>query len=122
MLLFWVMFIFYGHGANGKSTFIEVLQGVLGPYASKTPMTTLLSTKGEKATHDLARLHSGAGQTLGQAPCLVVAGAQLAPRRRIQSGPEIVLAFLHRLIVELLLPNDPVYHDRSRFQAAYYIN
>lgn len=50
------LYIFHGHGANGKSTLIELLQAIMGPYAAKTPMTTFLNTKGEKATNDLARL------------------------------------------------------------------
>jgi putative DNA primase/helicase len=41
-------FIFHGHGTNGKSTFIEMLQTLLGPYAAKTPMTTFLAPKGER--------------------------------------------------------------------------
>jgi putative DNA primase/helicase len=49
-------FIFHGHGANGKSTFIEVLQTLLGPNAAKTPMTTFLAPKGERIPTDLARL------------------------------------------------------------------
>jgi putative DNA primase/helicase len=49
-------FIFHGHGANGKSTFIEVLQTLLGRYAAKTPTTTFLAPKGERIPTDLARL------------------------------------------------------------------
>jgi putative DNA primase/helicase len=51
-----VLFIFHGNGGNGKSIFIEVLRSIIGPYASKTPMTTFLSLKGDKPSNDLARL------------------------------------------------------------------
>ena len=50
------MFVLKGDGANGKSTFLEVLREVLGSYAANTPVQTLLpgSRKGHDA--DLARL------------------------------------------------------------------
>lgn len=50
------LFILHGHGANGKSTFVEVISTLLGAYAIKTPMTTFVQPKGERSSNDLARM------------------------------------------------------------------
>ncbi len=51
--------VFYGDGANGKSTMMEVLAAVMGDYAKSLPISSLLHTDrkgGGDATPDLARL------------------------------------------------------------------
>jgi putative DNA primase/helicase len=50
------MFILYGTGANGKSTFINVVSRIMGDYATTTPTETFMQKKGEQATNDIARL------------------------------------------------------------------
>jgi putative DNA primase/helicase len=50
------MFILYGSGANGKSTFLNTLMYLLGDYAIATPTETFMSKKGEQIGNDLARL------------------------------------------------------------------
>ncbi len=50
------MFILKGDGANGKSTFLEVLRAVLGGYAANTPVQTLLPGSRQGPDADLARL------------------------------------------------------------------
>src|SRR5262249_15675522 len=45
-------------GANGKSTFLEVLRELLGGYAQQTDFTTFLSHKSDKVRNDLARLYA----------------------------------------------------------------
>jgi putative DNA primase/helicase len=50
------MFILYGTGANGKSTFVNTIMAVLGDYAATTPTETFLSRKGDQANNDIARL------------------------------------------------------------------
>lgn len=59
-------FFAYGTGANGKSTFFNVLMKLLGDFALKTPTRTLMSRKeGDNSpTNDLARLR---GQRLAVA-------------------------------------------------------
>jgi putative DNA primase/helicase len=43
-----VLAVFYGHGGNGKSTFVEVSMGTLGPdYAGKVDQDLLLAKRGE---------------------------------------------------------------------------
>ena len=49
-------FFCYGTGANGKSTFLNVLRTVFGEYARNTPFETLQELKGDRASNDLAAL------------------------------------------------------------------
>lgn len=51
-----VWFICYGKGANGKSTFLEVLQKALGDYAGNLPFTALMKGKEQAIPTDLASL------------------------------------------------------------------
>jgi len=50
------MFILFGSGANGKSTFLNTLMHILGDYAVATPTETFMSRKNEAIGNDLARL------------------------------------------------------------------
>jgi len=52
-----VLFFLYRTGANGKSTFLDIIYEVLGDYASATPTSTLLSKAGsDTIPNDIARL------------------------------------------------------------------
>jgi putative DNA primase/helicase len=50
------MFINYGTGANGKSTFQETLSATLGDYAMRTPTEMLLAKRSDGVPNDVARL------------------------------------------------------------------
>ncbi|RXG65864.1 hypothetical protein ES695_05805, partial [Candidatus Atribacteria bacterium 1244-E10-H5-B2] len=51
------LFILYGPtGFNGKSTFINTIQEILGDYAISTPFETFLTRRGEHIPNDLARM------------------------------------------------------------------
>jgi len=50
------MFILFGTGANGKSTFLNTVMNLLGDYAIATPTETFMRKKGEQITNDIARL------------------------------------------------------------------
>lgn len=54
------LFILYGKGANGKSTFLNVLLYVMGDYADITPFTTFLASAydGCKISNDIAALNN----------------------------------------------------------------
>lgn len=52
-----VLFMPWGPGANGKSTFLEVLQRLLGDYATTADASTFLDQRRDGARNDLARLH-----------------------------------------------------------------
>jgi putative DNA primase/helicase len=51
-----VLFILYGIGANGKSTFLEVVRALCGDYARQAEFTTFLERKSDTVRNDLARL------------------------------------------------------------------
>lgn len=51
-----VMFILYGTGRNGKTTFLEVVSKILGDYATGTPAETLMARKNRGIPNDVARL------------------------------------------------------------------
>jgi putative DNA primase/helicase len=50
------MFILYGTGANGKSTFLNVIERLLGDYATSTYAETFMKRNNGTATNDIARL------------------------------------------------------------------
>ena len=50
------MFILYGTGANGKSTFLNVVMRLLGDYATSTYPETFMKRGNDTATNDIARL------------------------------------------------------------------
>jgi len=51
-----VMFILYGSGANGKSTFLNAIMEILGDYAMSSPTETFMRKHGEGISNDIARL------------------------------------------------------------------
>ena len=51
------MFILYGTGRNGKSTFVDAIATMLEPYAMQTQVDTLTETRqGTGPTNEIARL------------------------------------------------------------------
>jgi putative DNA primase/helicase len=46
----------YGTGANGKSTFINTVHGIMGDYAAVADMSTFLASNAERHPTDLAKL------------------------------------------------------------------
>jgi putative DNA primase/helicase len=50
------LFILFGSGANGKSTFLNTIMYLLGDYALATPTETFMRKNGDQNTNDLARL------------------------------------------------------------------
>lgn len=61
-------FVLYGHGANGKSTFLKILQRILGSYATTAEMRTFVSdNKRSGPRDDLAHLHGARFVTASEA-------------------------------------------------------
>jgi putative DNA primase/helicase len=53
------LFFLYGNGANGKSTFLNVVTELLGPdLARQTPSETLMARRSSGASNDIARLQN----------------------------------------------------------------
>jgi putative DNA primase/helicase len=50
------MFILFGTGANGKSTFLNTIMNLLGDYAIATPTETFMRKSGDHISNDIARL------------------------------------------------------------------
>ena len=50
------LFFLYGLGANGKSVFIETIQGVMGDYSTSAPVETFMAARGERHPTELAAL------------------------------------------------------------------
>jgi putative DNA primase/helicase len=70
-----VLFLLYGTGANGKTTFIEIMKALLGPYAKQANFETFLAAKMPSNHNDLARfqgarfvaaVEAGEGRTLDE--------------------------------------------------------
>lgn len=51
------MFILFGSGANGKTTFLNVVLHLLGNYGAQTPTESLMVRRNESVRSDIARLH-----------------------------------------------------------------
>jgi putative DNA primase/helicase len=93
-----VLFMLYGTGANGKSTFLETLRALLGDYATQADFTTFLKREGEGVRNDLARL---VGTRLVSA-VEAEAGAPLAEAlvKQVTGGDIITARFLFREFFE----------------------
>ena len=50
------MFILYGSGANGKSTFLNMIMDILGEYAMSTPTESFMRKHSDGISNDIARL------------------------------------------------------------------
>ena len=50
------LFVLHGVGANGKSTLLDTIRSLLGDYAARTPVETLLVKHGNSIPNDVARL------------------------------------------------------------------
>lgn len=50
------MFFLHGTGANGKSTFIDVIQHIMGDYGAATESSTFTTAKADSVRNDIARL------------------------------------------------------------------
>jgi putative DNA primase/helicase len=52
------LFFLHGTGANGKSTFLEVIRALLGDHAATTEFSTFVTDRKSSVRNDIARLHS----------------------------------------------------------------
>jgi putative DNA primase/helicase len=51
-----LLFLLYGRGSNGKSTFLEVLRAIFGDYACQSEFATFLERRDDSIRNDVARL------------------------------------------------------------------
>jgi len=96
------LFFFYGAGANGKSTLLNVIKELLGPeYSKQTPAESLMvKTKGGGASNDIARLE-GARVTLSNE---VEEGSRLAESmvKQLTGSDPITSRFLYAEFFEYI--------------------
>jgi putative DNA primase/helicase len=95
-----VIFIEHGSGANGKTTFIEVLAHILGTYAMSTPIETLIVRKDPGISNDIARLKSARFVSSVESE----RGAKLAEAKikQITGGDRLAARFLHQEYFEFI--------------------
>ena len=89
-----VVFILYGTGANGKSTFVETIRKLLARYALQANFTSFLDTRNEGARNDLARLSGARFVTAVEAG----EGRRLSETviKQVTGGEPITARFLYR--------------------------
>lgn len=89
-----VLFILYGSGANGKSTFLETVALLLGDYAMRTTTETLLARERDSVPNDVARLRGARFAYASEAE----EGRRLAEARikDLTGGDTITARFLHQ--------------------------
>lgn len=87
------LFFLYGRGANGKSTFLEVIRYVLGDYAYQTDFSTFIIQKNEPIRNDIARLAGARFVSSVE----VEEGKRLAETliKQITGGDPLAVRFLH---------------------------
>ncbi len=94
------LFVFYGGGSNGKSTYLDALRACLGDYALHTGVDTFMTKRGEGIPNDIARLfgarfvtavESAEGKRLNESLVKTIAG-----------GDPLVARFLHAEFFEFV--------------------
>lgn len=88
------LFMLYGNGRNGKSTFLEVMQHMMGTYATSTSMEIFLIKNNEGIPNDLAALNKARFVTGVETED----GRRLAEAKvkQITGGDTISARFLHK--------------------------
>ncbi|MDT7042926.1 phage/plasmid primase, P4 family [Candidatus Nitronereus thalassa] len=93
-----ILFILYGTGANGKSTFLETIRTCLGDYAQQADFSTFLAKKQNAIPNDLARL---VGVRLVTATeCQEGKKLDEALVKQVTGGDKITARFLHQEFFE----------------------
>lgn len=89
-----VMFILFGSGANGKSTFISTILSLMSEFGMQTPTETLLKSGGGGIRNDVARLKGARFVAAVESDD----GKQLAEAlvKQLTGGDRITARFLYR--------------------------
>jgi putative DNA primase/helicase len=93
-----VLFLLYGTGANGKSTFLETARALLGEYAIQASFDTFLAKQDVSREHALARLRGARFVSGSEAE----AGARLNEVlvKTLTGGDAVTARFLYREFFE----------------------
>lgn len=89
-----VLFILYGKGNNGKTTFLETLRFILNDYSAQADFNTFLERKSEGARNDLARLAGKRFVTATE----IGRGKKMAEEvvKQITGGDKVTARFLYK--------------------------
>jgi putative DNA primase/helicase len=89
-----VLAIFYGTGANGKTTLVNAIQSVLGDYAQSTRAETFLMKRGDSISSDLAMLRGARFVSAAESE----AGARLAESlvKQVTGGDRIMARKMYK--------------------------
>lgn len=87
------LFLLYGTGANGKSTFLEALRYVMGDYAATADFGAFLASKGQGIRNDIARLKGARFVTATESE----AGKRMAESlvKQLTGGDQVSARFLY---------------------------
>jgi putative DNA primase/helicase len=87
------LFLLYGTGANGKSTFLEALRYVMGDYAMTADFGAFLISKGQGIRNDIARLKGARFVTATESE----AGKRMAESlvKQLTGGDQVSARFLY---------------------------
>jgi putative DNA primase/helicase len=87
------LFLLYGTGANGKSTFLEGLRYVMGDYATTADFGAFLASKGQGIRNDIARLKGARFVTATESE----AGKRMAESlvKQLTGGDQVSARFLY---------------------------
>jgi putative DNA primase/helicase len=88
------VFIMYGHGKNGKSTFLRVLHDLMGEYAKASSTQTFMDRGNDSIRNDLAGLHDARLVTTSEVGRNGVLDATVV--KEITGGDAITCRFLYR--------------------------
>ena len=98
------LFILWGTGANGKSTFLNVLQYLFGDYACSTMIETFLKKNSEQS-NDLARLK----------------GARLVTTTEVEQGKALSESIIKQITGEDILTARFLYSEYFSFKPTFKI-
>ena len=95
-----VFFILYGTGANGKSTFLNIIGKMLGDYSLHTPTETLMVNNRYQIPTDIARLKGARLVTAVE----VETGKRFAESlvKQVTGGDKVTARFLHQDFFEFI--------------------
>lgn len=95
-----VLFLCYGTGANGKTTFLETLRSLAGGYARQASFETFLAKRQGGIPNDVARLHGARLVTASEAD----SGRRLSESlvKQLTGGDIITARYLHREFFEFV--------------------
>ena len=117
------LWVLYGIGGNGKSTLINTLRRILGPYQIKTAFSTFELSRisgGEKASPDIAAIEgvrlvvaseANEGIRLDAAKIKELTGGDAVTSRHLR---EEYFTFIPKCKIWLMVNNKPVVKDDSR--------